>query len=119
MITYWLPVRRPSTLTSPSSDLKFSEIGGLRSSSIRARLSSSANQSAIPSARSGPMPSHSTSSSGVAAISRSMSPKWRARFCALIQPILSMFRPARMFRNGIVRRETSIASIALRAEISP
>ena len=88
------------------------------SSSISARLSSSANQSAIASARSGPIPSHSTSSSGVAACRRSTVPKCRARFCAVTQPTSGMLSPKSTRRNGMVFRETSIASIAARAEIS-
>ena len=80
-------------------------------------LSSSANHSAIASARSGPIPSHSMISSCDAPASRSTLPKWRARFCAVTQPTSGMFRPKSTRRNGICF-DASIASIAFVAEIS-
>ena len=64
------------------------------------------------------MPSTSTSSSGVASISASTVPKWRARVCAVTQPTSGMFSPKRTRENG-TPFEASIAAIALPALISP
>ena len=73
-MTYVLPVSGPSggRSSSPASKRRPRS----RSSSTSARFCSSANQSTTSSARSGPKPSTSATSSGVAAISRSTVPKW-------------------------------------------
>ena len=64
------------------------------------------------------MPSASSSSSCVAAISASTVPKWRARLRASTQPTFGMLSPKSTRENGCAF-ERSIDSIARAAEISP
>ena len=115
VMTYVCPVSGPSTgfSASPSS----SRMPRPRSSSTSARLRSSANQVAIDSARSGPMPSTSSMSSCPAASRASTEPKCRARFCAVTQPTSGMFSPKRTRAKGICF-EAAIESTAFCAEMS-
>ena len=115
VMTYVLPVSGPSRGRSSVPSSKRSPSS--RSSWTRARFCSSANHSTTSSARSGPKPSTSATSSGVAAITPSTVPKWLARLRASTQPIPGMFRPSRTRENG-TRLERSIDSIAALAEIS-
>ncbi len=115
VITYWLPVSGPSTgfSSSPTSKRRPSS----RSSATSVRFCSSANQPAIASARSGPIPSTSWISSWLASSRLSTEPKWRARLRAVTQPTSGMLSPKRTRENGWAF-EASIAAIALPAEIS-
>ena len=100
--------------SAPASKRRPSE----RNSSTSARFCSSANHSAISSARSGPIPGISMISSGVASRSRSTEPKCTARLRAITQPTFGMLSPNRTRRNGC-SFERWIDSIAALAEISP
>ena len=115
MITYCRPLSGPSTGTSASPERIVSPSDS--SSRTSATFSGSANHSATSSARSGPIPSVSSRSSWLAAISASTEPKWRARLRASTQPIFGMLRPNRTRENGWAF-EASIDAIARAADTS-